>query len=259
MVAALRRDARRAATYKPHLEKMQARASDPELAHRFSAERLERLGHRIVRTLSDLDFLVAEGFGWRGGVVLAWSGMRGVVTVAAAQSLPEDTPFRPQVVLIAFVVAGTTLLAQGLTLPRVIRLLKLPGDDATADRAEYRELVTELSVKAAAILDDPDLAGPDGRPYPGAVLSRAREESLRQDGDQDGAAGQGTAASLDLRQQYRYLMLQILSAERAELLVARSVGRYSSRTLGRAQQALDLMEATLQQVPDLAGPEPSEA
>jgi hypothetical protein len=259
LVAALRRDARRAATFKPQLEKMQARASDPELAHRFSAERLERLGHRIVRTLSDLDFLVAEGFGWRGGVVLAWSGMRGVVTVAAAQSLPEDTPFRPQVVLIAFVVAGTTLLAQGLTLPRVIRLLKLPGDDATADRAEYRELVTELSVKAAAILDDPDLAGPDGRPYPGAVLSRAREESLRQDGDQDGAAGQGTAASLDLRQQYRYLMLQILSAERAELLVARSVGRYSSRTLGRAQQALDLMEATLQQVPDLAGPEPSEA
>jgi NhaP-type Na+/H+ or K+/H+ antiporter len=259
MVAVLRQDARRAATFKPQLEKMQARASDPELAHRFSAERLERLGHRIVRTLSDLDFLVAEGFGWRGGVVLAWSGMRGVVTVAAAQSLPEDTPFRPQVVLIAFVVAGTTLLAQGLTLPRVIRLLKLPGDDATADRAEYRELVTELSVKAAAILDDPDLAGPDGRPYPGAVLSRAREESLRQDGDQDGAAGQGTAASLDLRQQYRYLMLQILSAERAELLVARSVGRYSSRTLGRAQQALDLMEATLQQVPDLAGPEPSEA
>jgi CPA1 family monovalent cation:H+ antiporter len=251
MVAALRRDARRAATYKPQLEKMQARASDPALAHRFSAERLERLGHRIVRTLSDLDFLVAEGFGWRGGVVLAWSGMRGVVTVAAAQSLPEDTPFRPQVVLIAFVVAGTTLLAQGLTLPRVIRLLKLPGDDAAADRAEYRDLVTELSVKAAAILDDPDLTGPDGRPYPAAVLSRAREESLRQDGP---AEAQSTAASLDLRQQYRYLMLQVLAAERAELLVARSVGRYSSRTLSQAQRALDLMEATLQQVPDLAGP-----
>jgi monovalent cation/hydrogen antiporter len=251
---------------------MQARASDPELAHRFSAERLERLGHRIVRTLSDLDFLVAESFGWRGGVVLAWSGMRGVVTVAAAQSLPEDTPFRPQVVLIAFVVAGTTLLAQGLTLPRVIRLLKLPGDDAAADRAEYRELVTELSVKAAAILDDPDLAGPGGRPYPEAVLSRAREESLRQDSaagkdgaagkdsaaGKDGTAGPDTAAGLDLRQQYRYLMLQVLAAERAELLVARSVGRYSSRTLSRAQQALDLMEATLQQVPDLAGPERSE-
>jgi CPA1 family monovalent cation:H+ antiporter len=149
------------------------------------------------------------------------------------------------------VVAGTTLLAQGLTLPRVIRLLKLPGDDAAADRAEYRDLVTELSVKAAAILDDPDLTGPDGRPYPAAVLSRAREESLRQDGP---AEAQSTAASLDLRQQYRYLMLQVLAAERAELLVARSVGRYSSRTLSQAQRALDLMEATLQQVPDLAGP-----
>jgi NhaP-type Na+/H+ or K+/H+ antiporter len=58
-----------------------------------------------------MDFFVAESFGWRGGIVLAWSGMRGVVTVAAAQSLPDSTPYRPQVVLIAFVVAGTTLLA----------------------------------------------------------------------------------------------------------------------------------------------------
>jgi CPA1 family monovalent cation:H+ antiporter len=253
LVAALRQDARRAPTVKLRLEKMQARASDPELGHRFSAERLERLGRRIARTVSDLDFLVAEGFGWRGGVVLAWSGMRGVVTVAAAQSLPDDTPFRPQVVLIAFVVAATTLLAQGLTLPRVIRALKMPGDDAAADRAEYGELATELLVKAAAILDDPDLAGPGGRPFPEAVLSRVREEVLRQDGTGPEAA----AATLDLRQQYRHLMMQILAAERTALLAARSLGRYSSRTLGRAQQELDLLEATLQQVPDLSEPEPS--
>jgi monovalent cation/hydrogen antiporter len=58
---------------------------------------------------------VAENFGWRGGIVLAWAGMRGVVTVAAAQSLPTSTPYRPQLVLIAFVVAATTLLTQGLT------------------------------------------------------------------------------------------------------------------------------------------------
>jgi hypothetical protein len=59
---------------------------------------------------------------------------------------------------------------------------------------------------------------------------------------------------MDLRQQYRYLVLQILAAERAELPAARSIGRYTSRTVTRAQQALDLLEATLQQVPDLAEP-----
>ena len=57
------------------------------------------------------------------------------------------------------------------------------------------------------------------------------------------------------REQYRHLMLRILAAERAELLVARSAGRYRSRTFTRAQRALDLMEATLQQIPDLADPE----
>jgi hypothetical protein len=129
----------------------------------------------------------------------------------------------------------------------------MPGDDAAADRAEYGELATELLVKAAAILDDPDLAGPGGRPFPEAVLSRVREEVLRQDGTGPEAA----AATLDLRQQYRHLMMQILAAERTALLAARSLGRYSSRTLGRAQQELDLLEATLQQVPDLSEPEPS--
>ena len=54
------------------------------------------------------------------------------------------------------------------------------------------------------------------------------------------------------RDQYRDLMLRILAAERAGLLTARSAGRYRSRTLTRAQRALDLMEATLQQIPDLA-------
>ena len=177
--------------------------------------------------------------------------MRGVITVAAAQSLPDDTPLRPQVVLIAFVVAGTTLLAQGLTLPRVIRALKIPGDDPAADRAEYADLLADLAVQGGTVLDDPGLARPDGRPYDGDVLDRVREAALAR-------ASFAEATEPDTvspRDQYRNLMLRILAAERAELLVARSAGRYRSRTFTRAQRALDLMEATLQQIPDLADPE----
>jgi monovalent cation/hydrogen antiporter len=198
--------------------------------------------------------LVAESFGWRGGVVLAWSGMRGVVTVAAAQSLPDDTPYRPQLVLIAFVVAGTTLLAQGLTLPRVIRVLKISGDDAAADRAEYGQLVTDLTGTARAALDDPDLCRPDGSPYSAAVLDRARQEALGRGGSAIPDAEGDAEGDLDPREQYRQLMLQLLAAERARLLAARSAGAYSSRTLTRAQRTMDLMEATLQQIPDLAEP-----
>jgi CPA1 family monovalent cation:H+ antiporter len=251
LVGVLRRDAARAVSARPELEKMQSRVADPELLGRFSARRVEHIGQRITRLLADVDFLVAEGFGWRGGVVLAWSGMRGVVTVAAAQSLPDDTPYRPQLVLIAFVVAATTLLVQGLTLPRVIRALKISGDDATADRAEYRELITDLTETARAVLDDPDLCLPDGSPYPAAVLDRARQDALVPPAVPD---AEGDANDFNPREQYRQLMLQILAAERAHLLAARSAGTYTSRTLTRAQRAMDLLEATLQQIPDLAEP-----
>jgi monovalent cation/hydrogen antiporter len=251
LVGALRRDAARAISAKPELEKMQSRVADPKLLDRFSPRRVEHIGQRVTRLLADIDFLVAESFGWRGGVVLAWSGMRGVVTVAAAQSLPDDTPYRPQLVLIAFVVAGTTLLAQGLTLPRVIRILKISGDDAAADRAEYRQLVTDLTATARAVLDDPDLCRPDGSPYPAAVLDRARRDALVDGSSTVPHAAGDTEEDADPREQYRQLMLQLLAAERARLLAARSAGAYTSRTLTRAQRSMDLMEATLQQIPDL--------
>jgi monovalent cation/hydrogen antiporter len=251
LVAMLRRDAGRAAAARSELEKMHRQVTDPEVSHRFSAHRLERLALHLARTMGDVDFFVSEGFGWRGGVVLAWSGMRGVITVAAAQSLPDDTPFRPQVVLIAFVVAGTTLLAQGLTLPRVIRALKIPGDDPAADRAEYADLFAELAARGTDVLDDPGLSRPGGRPYDGEVIDRVREAALTR-----ASFAEVTEPGAESpRAQYRHLMLRILGAERAGLLAARSAGRYRSRTLTRAQRTLDLMEATLQQIPDPKDPE----
>jgi len=154
-------------------------------------------------------------------------------------------------VLIAFVVAGTTLLVQGLTLPNVIRALKIPGDDPAADRAEYADLLAELAVRAEEVLADPGLSRPAGRPYDSDVLDRVREAALAR----ASLAGAAEPDTVSPREQYRHLMLRILAAERAELLAARSAGRYRSRTLSRAQRALDLMEATLQQIPDLADTE----
>ena len=72
-----------------------------------------------------MDFLQTEGLSWRGGAVIAWSGMRGVVTLAAAQSLPSDLPYRPQLVLVAFTVAIVTLVVQGASLPWVIDRLDI--------------------------------------------------------------------------------------------------------------------------------------
>ena len=82
------------------------------------------------------------------------------------------------------------------------------------------------------------------------MLDRVRQDALVP----SGSAVPDAEGDADPRDQYRQLMLQLLAAERARLLAARSAGTYTSRTLTRAQRAMDLMEATLQQIPDLAEP-----
>jgi CPA1 family monovalent cation:H+ antiporter len=243
LVAVLRHDAKQASGLGARLDGMLDRLEQTTRGMRMTAKGRERAQQHITQKKGDMRFLEAENLGWPGGVVLAWSGMRGAVTVAAAQTLPASTPFRPQLLIIAFVVAGTTLLAQGLTLPRLIRALKIPGDDAEADRAEWEELTSDLSVKAQAFLDDPALAQPDGTRYAAPVLDMVRGSLTGRNGQAGGDAKQ----TLE-RGQVLALMLAVLAAEQDELLTARSLGQYSSRTLTRVQGALDLRQAQLQQI-----------
>src|SRR6185369_674357 len=72
---------------------------------------------------------------WQGGLVISWSGMRGVVTLAAAYALPTATattpafPYRDLILLCAFCVVVGTLVLQGLTLKPLIAMLHLRSDD----------------------------------------------------------------------------------------------------------------------------------
>ena len=75
---------------------------------------------------------------WRPLVAISWAGMRGVVSLAAAQTLPLDTPYRSLLLTCTIAVILGTLVVQGLSLPAVIRLLRLPGDpeaDTQRERA----------------------------------------------------------------------------------------------------------------------------
>jgi monovalent cation/hydrogen antiporter len=191
--------------------------------------------------MADVDFQLREAVGWRGGVVLAWAGMRGAITVAAAQTLPGDTPLRSELTLIAYVVAAGTLLLQGLTMPAVIRAAKVPGDDDKARRAEYADLLAELSGAAVRALDDPGLTGQDGEPADPAVLARVRAEARISDtGDPRPRPDQ------QQREQYSHLAQIVLAAERDALLAARSLGTYSSPVLARAQNELDFRQAQIE-------------
>jgi CPA1 family monovalent cation:H+ antiporter len=63
------------------------------------------------------------------GLVISWSGMRGILTLAAALALPQAFPFRDVIVLTAFSVVLGTLVLQGLTLGPLLRALDLRDDD----------------------------------------------------------------------------------------------------------------------------------
>ena len=69
----------------------------------------------------------------RGALVGSWAGMRGVVTLAAALTLPPETPLRAELVVIALVVTVGTLLLQGTTLPMLARALDVRGPDPRED------------------------------------------------------------------------------------------------------------------------------
>ncbi|WP_199902283.1 cation:proton antiporter [Azospirillum sp. B506] len=79
----------------------------------------------------------------KGGVVISWSGMRGIVTLAAALALPMSFPGRDFILLTAFVVVLGTLVVQGLTLRPLLVFLRLPKDNTVA---------MELSLARAAAL-----------------------------------------------------------------------------------------------------------
>lgn len=220
---------------------------DDERAHR----RWSRFTRYLERRSADVMDEAETQLSWRGGAVLTWAGMRGVVTVAAAQSLPADgsIPYRAELILIAFTVALVTLLGQGGTLPLIIRLLKVSGSDAAADRRELAGLLEEISEAGLAALENPDVDLGPGEEVDEDVIERVRQDTmLRVEAEWERVEiHEDEQRKTGPHQQYRALRALVLDAERAALLEARSRGNYPSRVLSRAQVMLDFDESRMAQ------------
>ncbi|WP_104117574.1 sodium:proton antiporter [Arthrobacter sp. B1805] len=210
-------------------------------------ERRKRALTRLyARRQADFDLERREGFGWKGATVLGWSGMRGVVTLAAAQSLPSSFAYREQLVLIAFTVAVATLLVQGSTLPALIRVLRIEGIDVGTDREESATLFDELRREGLRVLEDPQAVVGEDVPVDDDVLDRVRMETgMRSEVEWEKARLSEQKLVRSPHRQYRDLRLAVLEAERQALLAARARGTYSSRVLARAQRILDVEETRL--------------
>lgn len=119
----------------------------------------------VITTLIARNFIkVADtrNPGWRVPMIIGWSGMRGVVSLAAALSIPallDDGSIFPQrnlILFITFVVIFLTLVVQGLTLPFLIKKLNLSSflpDEKSEEETEY-ELFMNMSKDAVVYINE---------------------------------------------------------------------------------------------------------
>jgi CPA1 family monovalent cation:H+ antiporter len=184
---------------------------------------------------------------WPVTFVVAWAGMRGVVTLAAVFLLPTDTPRRSLLALAAFTVVAGTLLVQGLSLPWLVRRLRLPGPDAAEDALQSAGLVTAAARAGLAVLDE--LATDDDPPE---VLEELRIRAGKRANDIWEQLGRTQSELEPPAAAYRRLRLQMLSAERSSILEARDSGAYDDEVLRRALQAIDVEESMLDRIEDAA-------
>lgn len=237
-LALLARRERRAADGRERLEALQQRLD--QVSDLTPAQRVTRMRTLLNRRLADIDYLAAERFGKREGVILVWAGMRGAVTLAAAQTLPRATEHRSLLILIAFVVAAGTLVIQGATLSRIATRLGLTGQAGT-DPEQRIALQADLDRAALAKLEAGGLTRADGSAYSAETLASVRRilAKLADGGPVDEAAA---ARHLDVLA----LRLSLLAAQREALLELRDLGSYPSGLLDDMLTQLDAEQLGLQ-------------
>jgi NhaP-type Na+/H+ or K+/H+ antiporter len=180
---------------------------------------------------------------WQQVTVVAWSGMRGVVSLAAAFALPlaltDGTTFpgRNYILFLTFSVILATLVLQGLTLPLLIRKLRIKGDNVTDEEAR-------LEANQAALA----LIGPvaENHGFPSDVINRLRAEYDERIEQLQLRAGNPEDCSGEIATpQYQRLQYDALQNERQTIIRLRNEHVINDEALRRIQRDLDLAEARL--------------
>jgi CPA1 family monovalent cation:H+ antiporter len=179
---------------------------------------------------------------WTYPAFISWNGMRGAVTIAAALLIPLRTdagapfPDRDLIVFLAFCVVLATLVVQGLSLPAVIRALRLEADDggAEAEEAMARVRAAEAALGRLDELVSEDWVLEDtARRLRGAYRFRVDRFSARIDPDGDGRIEKQSL-------KYQKLRRELLEAERRAVVELRNTGEISDEVMRRVERDLDL-------------------
>jgi CPA1 family monovalent cation:H+ antiporter len=223
---------------------------DESTRARFS-QAFQNFRKRIDQQNNDLTAERDQALGWRDGVILGLSGMRGVVTVAAVQTIPAGAhpEMHDALVLVAFAVAIITLVAQGLLLPPIVRRLRPVDDVAGSERTEVVELRKAMKQAGdAAVASAVEAAAASGTPIAPLALTEVKSQSetwisrleLWSTADLDDPANEVA--------QFQRLRRIEVAAERDALRDAYERGTFSSQAIERVRNALDGEEISLNAV-----------
>ncbi len=160
----------------------------------------------------------------RGAIVMGWSGMRGLITLATAFALPQQFPWRDLIVLCAFCVVLGTLVIQGFTLRPLLRLLRFQDDGAVErDLSRARVIVMQAALDSL-----------DGEMSPTAATVREQYSAARKVAEDQHEPQAAT--------KYDELRLRAIAAQRAALHRLRAGGEIGDEAFRRIQEELDWSE-----------------
>lgn len=173
---------------------------------------------------------------------VGWSGMRGAVSLAAALAVPLSVSSRPQIIFLTFALILVTLVGQGLSLPFIVRALKLEEPRRWSDE----EAVARMEAAQSA-LDRIDEMEAEERASEKQLLRlrdlyRARFrmcQAVLGGEDPEAAAREQRIAD------YGGLRRELIGIEREELLTLRGGGRLRNETMRQIERDLDLEEARI--------------
>jgi len=177
---------------------------------------------------------------WRQLVLIGWTGMRGVVSLAAALALPlvvadqSRFPHRDLIVFLSFVVIVATLVLQGLTLSGLIRVLRITGGDETETErreAERRTIESGLA-RLAELAVDPGI--------PALAVGRVREHYESRSRAMD---GDPVADHPSVEAAVAFVYREAIAAERRALIALRRRRLIGDEAMRLVERDLDLVEA----------------
>ena len=189
--------------------------------------------------------------GWKGPLMLGWTGMRGVVSLAAALSIPELLPSghafpqRNMILFITFSVIMVTLVLQGLTLPLLVKWVNMPDPDFTVSAEQQRQMVRKkLSKVALQLLDDKYAKHLANNDMVKALQLRLNADmELLKDWEKDGSEQRAEEFYHD----YREIMDDVMGQQRQLLLTLNKKENISDEIIRHQLELLDLEEEKLRQ------------